>query len=60
MSQPSTEEIYIYATTYAFSRYNTSLMSMRFILIGIGAGLLLSLLKRGMDTMAAGSRSIAA
>ena len=45
--------IYIYSMTYAFSRYNASLMSMRFILIGIGAGLLVSLLKRGMDTLAA-------
>ena len=39
--------IYIYSMTYAFSRYNASLMSMRFILLGIGAGLLVLLLKRG-------------
>ena len=45
--------IYIYSMTYAFSRYNASLMSMRFILLGIGAGLLVLLLKRGMDTMTA-------
>ena len=45
--------IYIYSMTYAFSRYNASLMSMRFILLGIGAGLLVMLLKRGMDTMTA-------
>lgn len=48
--------IYIYSMTYAFSRYNASLMSMRFILLGIGAGLLVLLLKRGMDTMAARSK----
>jgi len=30
--------IYIYAMTYAFDRYNASLMSLRFILIGLGAG----------------------
>lgn len=30
--------IYIYAMTYAFSRYNASLMSLRFILIGLGTG----------------------
>lgn len=30
--------IYIYAITFAFSRYNASLMSLRFILIGLGAG----------------------
>lgn len=45
--------IYIYSMTYAFSRYNASLMSMRFILLGIGAGLLALLLKWGMDTMTA-------
>ena len=48
--------IYIYSMTYAFSRYNASLMSMRFILLGIGAGLLVLLLKRGMDTMASRSK----
>lgn len=48
--------IYIYSMTYAFSRYNASLMSMRFILLGVGAGLLVLLLKRGMDTMAARSK----
>jgi len=30
--------IYIYAMTFAFDRYNASLMSLRFILIGLGAG----------------------
>ena len=45
--------IYIYSMTYAFSRYNASLMSMRFILLGVGVGLLVLLLKRGMDTMTA-------
>lgn len=44
--------IYIYAMTYAFSRYNASLMSMRFILIGLGSALILSLIKKGMDTLA--------
>ena len=48
--------IYIYSMTYAFSRYNASLMSMRFILLGVGVGLLVLLLKRGMDTMAARSK----
>lgn len=48
--------IYIYSMSYAFSRYNASLMSMRFILLGIGAGLLVLLLKRGMDTMASRSK----
>lgn len=31
--------LYIYAMTFAFDRYNASLMSLRFILIGIGLGL---------------------
>lgn len=48
--------IYIYSMTYAFSRYNASLMSMRFILLGVGVGLLVLLLKRGMDTMASRSK----
>lgn len=43
--------IYIYAMTYAFSRYNASLMSMRFIILGMGVGLLVALLKHGMETM---------
>lgn len=32
--------VYIYAMTFAFGRYNASLMSFRFILIGIGIGLI--------------------
>lgn len=43
--------IYIYAMTYAFSRYNASLMSLRFIFVGIGAGLILGLLRKGMDSI---------
>lgn len=43
--------IYIYAMTYSFSRYNASLMSMRFLLIGLGGALLMELLRRGMDSL---------
>lgn len=43
--------IYIYAMTYAFSRYNASMMSLRFIMVGMGAGLLVLLLQRGMETL---------
>ena len=31
--------------TYAFGRYNASLMSLRYILIGIGAGIIAEFLK---------------
>lgn len=37
--------IYIYAMTYAFGRYNASLMSLRYILIGLGAGIIAEFLK---------------
>lgn len=38
--------IYIYAMTFAFDRYNASLMSLRFILLGIGAGLAAELVSK--------------
>ncbi len=43
--------IYIYSMTFAFSRYNASLMSLRFLLVGIGSGLLFRLVQRGMETL---------
>lgn len=45
--------VYIYSITYAFSRYNASLMSLRFILVGIGAALILGLVQRGIETLQA-------
>ena len=41
--------IYIYAMTFAFDRYNASLMCLRFILTGLGLSLGLQLLERGME-----------
>lgn len=48
--------IYIYAMTFAFSRYNASLMSMRFILVGLGSALILGLIQQGMETLRAKGR----
>ncbi len=43
--------VFIYSMTYVFGRYNASLMSLRFILAGIGLGLLFQLVKRGIRTI---------
>ena len=43
--------LYIYAMTFAFERYNASMMSLRFIMGGIGIALILSLIRRGMRTL---------
>lgn len=43
--------VYIYSTSLAFDRYTASLMSLRFILVGIGSALILGLLQRGMETL---------
>ena len=43
--------IYIYAATYAFERYNASLMTLRFIMIGIGWSLFIQLLERGIRSV---------
>lgn len=40
--------IYIYAMTYSFSRYAASLLSLRFLIAGIGLGLLIQLLARAL------------
>ena len=43
--------IYIYSMTFAFSRYNAPLMSLRFMVLGLGCSLLFSLMKRGMEAV---------
>lgn len=45
--------IFIYSMSFAFDRYNASLMSLRFILVGIGSALILDLLRRGMEALQA-------
>ena len=45
--------IYIYAMTFAFDRYNASLMGLRFILAGIGLGLLAQLAGRAVQALRA-------
>ncbi|MBQ7779394.1 MAG: glycosyltransferase family 39 protein [Clostridia bacterium] len=40
--------IYIYAMTYSYSRYNASLISAKYILIGIGISLVLQLFMKGI------------
>ena len=37
--------------TFAYERYNASMMSLRFIMVGIGIALILSLIRRGMRTL---------
>lgn len=39
--------IYIYAMTYAFSRYNASLVYLRYLVIGIGLSLTIQLIGKG-------------
>ena len=43
--------IYIYAATFSFSRYNVSLVYLRYIVIGIGPSLVLQLIKKGYDAI---------
>lgn len=40
--------IYVYAMTYAFSRYNASLVYLRYLVIGIGLSLAIQLLFKGI------------
>ena len=43
--------VYIYATTFAFNRYNASLVYLRYIAIGIGLSLFLLLLVKGYESV---------
>ncbi len=43
--------IYIYASTFAFNRYNSSLVYLRYIAIGIGFSLFLLLLVKGYESV---------
>ena len=43
--------VYLYAMTYAFDRYNASLMCLRFMLIGVGLSLAVPLLARGAEAV---------
>lgn len=42
--------IFVYATAFAYERYNASLMPLRMVLLGLGFGLFVELLKRALKT----------
>lgn len=49
--------MYIYAMTFAFDRYNASLMNLHFILIGIGFKLIFQLVEKGIQSVQQFERS---
>ncbi len=43
--------VYIYSMTFAFGRYNASLMGLRFLMVGIGLSLVVQLARRGVESV---------
>ncbi|MBQ4066199.1 MAG: glycosyltransferase family 39 protein [Clostridia bacterium] len=43
--------IYIYATTFSFDRYNASLVYLRYIIIGIGISLFIRIIATSLDSL---------
>ncbi len=43
--------VYLYAMTYAFSRYSETLLSLRYIAVGIGICLMVEALQKGMGSV---------